>query len=173
MNNQIPKSWILLFLAVVGILVGLYLTSPDPVVTGESDALPETSRAITFEGMLLTGGNAIYLENQTAEQTQVLIGYVVLSAAGYVVVYDDNDGVPGEVVGVSDLLEDGGEHILMRVDEPLQDGEIYYAMLFHDDGDGLFRALSDTQAIDSTDSVILMTFEATIDAAPEVEAVMP
>jgi hypothetical protein len=173
MSNQLPKSWIFLFLAVIGLLIGLYVTSPQPSEKIPVEQLPETSRAITFDDMLSNGNDAIYIENQTAEQTQVVIGYVVLSRPGYVVIYDDHGGIPGEKIGVSEHMEEGGEHMFMRVDEPFVDGEIYYAMLWHDNGDGIYRESTDMQVVDSTDSVVLMTFEAIAGVEPEIEPIHP
>lgn len=173
MNNQVPKSWVFLFLAVTAVLIGIYFTTPTPTEPDASESLPETSRTTTFEEMLEHGENAIYLEDQTAGQTEVVVGYVVLSSPGYVVIYGDEEGVPGEEIGSSALLEEGGEHISLRVDDVLVDGDVYYAMLWHDDGDGLFRDSRDTQVNDSADSVILMTFEASANTEPESGAVMP
>jgi hypothetical protein len=123
--------------------------------------------------MLELGDDAIYVENQTGGSTFVLAGFAVLSKPGFIVIYDDQSGVPGSFVGKSMLLPTGGEHVIVPVDEPLVDGQVYYAMLYHDDGDGQFREDEDTQVIDSADSVVLMTFLASSQASPEVGSVNP
>lgn len=174
MNNQIPKSWIFLFLAVGAVLVGLYLTTPEPQssTSQESEAL-EPTRAQTFETMLEVGEDAIYLENQTSGETQVQVGYVILSEPGFVVIYNDQAGIPGEVIGVSQFLQEGGEHLLVRVDELLENAGVYYAALHHDNGDKRFDLARDVLVNDTNDSVVLMTFLAQEDAVPEDGPVMP
>jgi len=57
--------------------------------------------------------------------------------------------------------------------EALVEDHVYYAMLYHDDGDGRFREDADTQAADSEQSVVLMTFLATPEAQPELGPVEP
>lgn len=177
MNQQVPKLWIFVFLAVVATLVGIYVTSPKPqtipVDTDPLDELPESDRAMTFEQMLVTGKNAIYLENQASGSAEVTIGFVVLSDPGYVVIFDNNDGVPGEIIGYSALLQKGGEHIVMRADTPLEEDALYFAMLYHDNGDGYFSAVTDTQVLDTENSVVLMTFIAQEGVVPEAEPVTP
>lgn len=170
----VPKSWIFFFLVVVAIVVAIVVTGPEGPTQTESflPTIDDTART-TFSTMLEKGGNAIYVEDQLAESLSVQVGFVILSTPGYVVIYDDESGVPGSVIGSSGLLQDGGEHLVVAVDDPLVNKQVYYAMLYYDDGDGLFDPAKDTQATDSEDSVILMSFLTRSDAAPESEAVSP
>lgn len=175
MTNQVPKLWIFFFFIVVALLIGLALSEPASQVeeqVGQSQEMEEV-RAQTFQGMLERGDNAVYVENQAAGAKGVQVGYVVLNQPGYVAILNDDGGVPGVVIGVSELLETGGEHLTVLLDGSLQDGAVYYAILYHDNGDGVFQADQDTHALDSVDSVVLMTFLATISAEVETGAVMP
>lgn len=171
----VPKSWIFFFLAVVGLVMAILVTEPQaPVQTESSQASSiDDTPGTTFSSMLEKGGNAIYVEDQTAGVFSVQVGFVVLSAPGYVVIWDNADGVPGSIIGRSELLQDGGEHLVVTLDTALHDKQVYYAMLYHDDGDGEFDAGQDSQATDSEDSVILMSFLAREDAVPESQAVSP
>lgn len=156
------------------LIAAILATGPDsPTSTATQTDAPDPTRTATFEGMLALGGNAIYVENQTAGSTFVLVGFAVLSQPGFVVIYSDNGGVPGSVIGESFLLPSGGEHLIVPLDEPLVDGQVYYAMLYHDDGDGRFREDADTQATDSQQSVILMSFLASAESEPESGPVLP
>jgi hypothetical protein len=170
----IPKSWILFFLAVIAIVVAILLTQPEEPVTSPSpDPTEDVTRGSTFSEMLERGGNAIYVEDQLTDSSTVQVGFVVLSAPGFVVIYDDADGVPDSVIGFSGRLAEGGEHVVVSVDAPLEHDRVYYAMLYHDDGDGAFQEETDSQATDSEDSVILMSFSARKEATPESGAVSP
>jgi hypothetical protein len=176
MQNQVPKSWILLFIAVFVVILAIYLTGPQSPQNGSvgySEAIETSDRSTTFDQMLLVGDDAIYLENQTADASVVIVGYVLLSRAGYVVIYSDNDGVPGEVIGYSVLLEDGGEHVSIELNQPLVNDQVYYAVLYHDNNDQQFSAITDLQTTDSEESVVLMTFTAQANLFPETGAISP
>lgn len=162
------------FVVILILVVAILATGPDSPTSSQTQTdAPDPTRAATFEGMLALGGNAIYVDNQTTGSMSVLVGFAVLSQPGFIVVYDDNGGVPGTVIGESSLLESGGEHLIVPIDEPLVEDQVYYAMLYHDDGDGRFRTEADTQAVDSEQSVILMNFIATAQAQPESGPVVP
>lgn len=174
MRQTVPKLWIFAFLAMAVLVVAILVSEPQlPEPTGSEEVILEPDRSATFEQMLKIGDNAIYVENQPSDQVYVRVGFTVLSQSGYVIILDDNEGVPGEIIGESDLLEAGGEHFIVPVDKHLEHDQVYYAMLYHDNGDGRFRAQEDTQVVDAQDSVVLMTFVARRDAQPETEAVMP
>jgi len=174
MQQTLPKLWIFVFLAVGAIIVAILLTGPSaPTETQTDEIAMDSPRSATFDQMLEKGGNAIYVENQLSDQSMVRVGFAVLSEPGYVVVFDDNEGVPGSVIGNSVLLEAGGEHFVVPVNKPLEEDQVYYALLYHDNGDGEFSLAVDTQALDFEESVILMNFIATPDSEPELNAVMP
>ncbi len=174
MQNAVPKLWIFFFVIVL-VLVMAILTSSSQTPVSESleSSTPETTRYTTYENMLERGDNAIYVENQNSHSTFVLVGFAVLSKPGFIVIYDDNSGVPGSIVGESMLLPTGGEHLIVPVETPLLQDQVYYAMLYHDSGDGRFRIDDDTQVVDSEQSVVLMTFLAINQAAPETGPVVP
>ncbi len=171
----VPKLWIFFFLGIVGLVIGILVTQPgvsDQTVSQQSISVDDTP-GTTFSSMLEKGGNAIYVEDQLSGISSVRVGFVVLAAPGFVVIFSDQDGVPGQAIGHSDWLEDGGEHLIVPLYETLQEDEVYYAVLFLDDGDGEFDEQEDTQAIDSEDSVVLMSLLARKDAVPESEAILP
>jgi len=174
MQQGVPKLWIFFFLIVLGLIIAILTTQPSssPSIQTSSDA-PEATRYATFEQMLELGDNAVYVENQASGSTFVLIGFAVLSQPGFVVIFNDDGGVPGSAVGESNLLPTGGEHLIVPVNEALVDGQVYYAMLYHDDGNGRFREDQDTQVVDSEQSVILMSFLASDESEPESGPVEP
>lgn len=161
-------------LATVAVLAaGIVLTSRVPG-SGTRGDTPETPRERTFDQMLQDGTSAIYVEDQAAGAAGVAVGFAVMREPGFVVVFDDDGGVPGNAIGVSELLPPGGgEHVPVTLGAPLSDGEIYYAVLYRDDGDGRFDAAVDAQLTDAQDDVVLMTFAALTDAMPEEGAVLP
>ena len=124
-----------------------------------------TPRQQTFNAMLSEGTSAVYVENQPAGAESVLIGFAVMPDEGYVAIYDSEGGHPGKEIGRSDLLPaGGGEHLSVAVGSPLNDGEIYYAILLGKNG---------RERADADDNVILMSFSARVDAEPETGAINP
>ncbi|MBI2473102.1 hypothetical protein HYV70_00915 [Candidatus Uhrbacteria bacterium] len=178
MQQNLPKSWIFVFLVVTTLVIVILLIGPEKQISKQkqveqSQQTTEPSRSTTFESMLEAADNAIYVENQKTGASSVQIGFVVLSRPGYVVVFNDQQGIPGSVIGQSDLLSSGGEHFAIPVSNPLQEGEVYYAILYHDDGDERLRLEKDVQVTDSQNSVILMNFIASQEAEPEQGAIAP
>jgi hypothetical protein len=174
MQQTVPKLWVFLFSIIAVLVVAIVVTNPSPPTPPpEEFADPDPTRYSTFEQMLLVGDNAIYVDNQKSGMASVRVGFVVLSEPGYVVILDDDDGVPGSIIGESHLLLEGGEHVSIELDQTLEEAAVYYAMLYHDDGDGRFRASEDVQVVDSEESVVLMTFLASAQSEPESGPVLP
>lgn len=87
-----------------------------------------------------TGPADIVVSDQRAEGTALVVESVTLPAAGWVVLQADDGGGPGEIVGVSDLLNGGttlGVSIAFFL--PLEDDSTVHATLHVDmDRDGRF-----------------------------------
>lgn len=174
MQQMLHKLWIFFFGIVASLVVVIITTGPSsPEVSETQIQAPEPTRYATYEEMLERGDDAIYVENQQSDQSRVQIGFVVLSKPGFIVVYGDDGGVPGSIIGESDLLESGGEHLTVLVDEVLSENQVYYAMLYHDDGDGRFWADEDVQVVDSEQTVVLMSFLVGFESKPESGSVLP
>ena len=107
---------------------------------------------------LLVGSNAIYAADQQPGDT-VSISMAVLQTSGYVVIHEDKDGAPGAILGSSKVLTQGqSTDVSISLSRTSQDGEILYAMLHVDDGDGAFDPTQDGPVKDDQGNIILMTF---------------
>ena len=107
---------------------------------------------------LLVGSNAIYAADQQPGDT-VSISMAVLQTSGYVVIHEDKDGAPGAILGSSKVLTQGqSTDVSISLSRTSQDGEILYAMLHVDDGDGTFDPTQDGPVKDDQGNIILMTF---------------
>lgn len=174
MSHNFPKLWIFFFLITLVLVVTIIATAPStPEVIETQTEAPEPTRYATYEEMLERGDDAVYIENQQSGLESVLVGFVVLAKPGFVVIYNDNGGIPGSIIGKSDILSSSGENVVIPIDESLVDDQVYYAIMYHDDGDGYFGAEEDTQAVDSQQSVVLMTFLATLQSQLESGFVDP
>ncbi|MDP3769501.1 MAG: hypothetical protein U1A25_02820 [Candidatus Sungbacteria bacterium] len=123
---------------------------------------------------LIIGHNAIYVAEQLPGRS-VSVSVVRIEKPGFVVIHEDAGDAPGKILGVSNLLPAGETKnllpiMLLRV---AQDGEIIYAMLHVDNGDGVFDAEDDKPVFDSVDGTPMMMIVAVSKDATEPGIVNP
>lgn len=118
---------------------------------------------------LLVGDNAIYVSD-IKPATMVNVGFAILSGGGYVVIHEDSEGKPGAIVGNSILLPQGeNRDFEVTLSQESVDGEVLYAMLHSDNGDGVFNPAEDSPIQDNQGNIILMRFQVSSNATePEV-----
>ncbi len=162
------------FLVTTGIIVAILGSRPDNNAFITLDPLPP--RVQTFEQMKAASGAGIYVEDQPAGAAEVVIGYAVMPAGGFIAIHADNGGVPGQMVGISSVYPQGGEHLVISVSPPLVEEEIYYAIVYTDPNEDPIKALSSGKAralTSNDDNVVMMSFAATASAVPETQPVEP
>ena len=124
------------------------LNAPSVVETMESGEVENTNNAIAVTDY--TPGNV------------AIIDLVALDEPGFANVHEDNNGKPGEVLGVSEFFEPGEyESVGIELDRASEEGETLYAMVYHDDGDGEFLVGEDLPATDIDGEFIMIPFEVT------------
>ena len=75
----------------------------------------------------------IVAEDQGSVGTSIVVAEVDLPSAGFVAVHSDDDGSPGPVIGVSDLLPAGTtDDVTVRLDEPLASDAVVHPMVHID-----------------------------------------
>ncbi|MBI5655104.1 hypothetical protein HZC53_05650 [Candidatus Uhrbacteria bacterium] len=90
---------------------------------------------------------------------EVKLDYVLLQKQGFVVIHEDKDGMPGAIIGSSELLN-AGEMRETFVKVKTQTGKTYWAMLHADNGDKKFDAKTDAPVKDSKDAIVMAKFKA-------------
>ena len=94
------------------------------------------------------GGMNIFIEN------------VILGNDGYVVIHRDEDGKPGVIIGVSELLSKGTvSNFLIDIDEEIVEGDSLFAVVHKDDGDKVFSPDMDVPALDDEGNIVLVRFD--------------
>ncbi|TSD07402.1 MAG: hypothetical protein Greene07144_920 [Parcubacteria group bacterium Greene0714_4] len=137
------------------VVVALMIVIAMPLLRGKyKEPVPSSNNSTG----LIVGTNAIYVEDQAPSKT-ILVATVRLEKPGFVIVFDDANGVPGKILGRSDFLPAGEmENLLpIQLSRKTQDGEILYIALHFDDGDGMFDVTKDQPALDSTSALPVMT----------------
>ena len=108
--------------------------------------------------VLQTGENIIYVSEQRPASS-VLVDWVSMVKGGYVVIYDDNNGKPGEIIGNSKILPEGeSRNVPISLVRPTINGEFLFAMLHEDNGDGFFNPSIDILLRDQDGNIMYMIF---------------
>ncbi len=108
--------------------------------------------------MLKNGENAIYVVGQSSGQSIVTIAYAVFAKPGFITIHEDDHGLPGKIIGVSDLLSGRTNAPVVNLETALQTDRVYYAELVADDGNGAFEESKDLPVNDKDKSVVIMSF---------------
>ncbi len=123
----------------------------DPPVTEGNDEPVVDSFAVTIDEDVEPEGPTVEVSDQVlpADAPDVVtVDSADFDENGFVVVHADNDGAPGEILGASDLLEQGDaphSDIEVMLDSSTEDGDQLHAMLHADDNDnGSFEESEDS-----------------------------
>ena len=108
--------------------------------------------------ILKIGDNAIYVADQKPGSF-VVINFVVVNKNGYVVIYDNIRGRPGNTIGGTKLLPEGeSRNVVASLARPVLDGESLFAIIHEDSGDGVFSPTLDVPFRDEEQNIIFMRF---------------
>ena len=170
-QTSLPKTWLFFFVIMIVLVIGAILQASidsGPFVTvheGTSSSLLSSSemtdRQKNAEGMAAKGGNTIYIENQKAGQSIVSIGFALFADSGFVVIHEDENGVPGKIIGSSALIRKRENQFTIQTSIRLKKDQMYYAALHRDNGDETFKDADDGFLNDADSDVALMSFLAT------------
>lgn len=110
-------------------------------------------------GMSVDEKAQIRMSDQTAESLTATIDFVSMSKPGFIVIHEDTNGTAGEIIGASELV-DNGESRNIGIYVRMVAGAGYYAMLHADDGDGLFNPETDGPVLDKNNEPVMTRFNA-------------
>ena len=140
-SNMIKARTFLVILAVALLVldVGLYFSH----ISGR--ALQERRSS-----GLLVAGSALYVAEQLPSKT-LAVSFVIMEKPGFIVVHEDKNDAPGNVIGSSIILPRGEQDKLppIKLSRKTIDGETLYAMLHADNGDGIFNKNQDQPIVDA------------------------
>ncbi len=143
MNEQNKKYWIIggavVILAIIGIAMYNRSQNVNPTTIG-SDA------------------NFITVSDQDPDSVAVLVDDASLSASGFIVIYEDAGGLPGNVLKTSNLLTTG-DHKNVSIIMAMKPGATYHAGLWGDDGNGEFGIGNDQPLLGSNGNPVVTSFK--------------
>ena len=161
-----PRLVIISSLALAALVAGCAKTQPPPRPPAAETAPTTPPAAIAAPAR--AGPNLVYVTDQPPG-VAVTVAQVGLARSGYVVIHNSDNGKPGEVVGASSLLSAGDRAIVsVTLTQPAGVGQVLFAMLHRDDGDGAFDAANDLPVRDSLGNTMMMEFSISADVnAPD------
>jgi hypothetical protein len=158
-SNQGIKAWqwvVTAIVVIVLVVLGYYM------IKGGNGNSSINDNATTTEETANENSNDIN-RVMISDQYPGNIAYVSsvqLSNPGFVVIQEDKDGVPGNVIG-SKYFEEGINTGKVMLTKNTVEGKVYYAVLYKDDGDKLFDIEKDTLLKGLTGANIMKSFKAT------------
>ena len=100
-------------------------------------------------------GDTFQISTQAPGDT-VVVDFASLEQAGYLVIQAYTEEGPGEVLGTSPLLAAGMiEQVQITLNVTTEPDQTFFAVLYHDDGDGLFSPEADMMVYDQSGTVPL------------------
>lgn len=152
--------------------VEMYMDSDEGVdMKRSADVAPEGASMMMMAPSEEAGdmimGDMLTVFDQTPGRV-VTIENVTLTTAGFVVIQADEAGVPGAVLGVSPMLfAEPSNFVDIPLTTELTLGTMYFATVYHDDGDGVFTLETDFPAIDAYGGAPIMYMFGVYNAVPQ------
>lgn len=155
-----PKNWMLPVAGLVAIVVVILIVV---FATRGGYRAPATQQpTVQTPTPPAVPSNSISVSDQPAGQA-VIIETANLKESGYAVIHEDAKGSPGKVIGNSDALKTGSyDNLSVNLTRTAKEGEVLYAMLHADDGDGTYGFPDEDFPIkDDQGNVVLKKFTVT------------
>lgn len=153
--NQGIKTWqwvVTVIVIIVLIILGYYL------FRGDRASAPETETPDT-EQVSSSDVNRVVVSDQYPGDV-VYITSAQFENPGFVVIRENNNGNPGAIIGQAYFGEGINPGRITLVKET-EEGKLYYAVLYSDNGDEQFNVATDLPLKDVQGNTILRTFRVT------------
>jgi hypothetical protein len=97
----------------------------------------------------------------------IVVDFVSLLVPGYVVIHTEDSGEMGEIIGASAVLPDGlSEMITIQLPATTMPDQTFFAVLYFDNGDGVFDPEVDLPVYDSSQTLPVYQMFSTTPATP-------
>jgi hypothetical protein len=140
------KDYTVTIIVVVGlfILTLMLIVAIGPERGDIQPVITFTHKAGSTAPMAYSGREHIQVIDQNVTAGKVIILSAALKENGYVVIHKEEKGKPGPIIGVSNMIAPGlYSNRSVVLTEGVAQGDILYAMLHADNGDGIFTPKDD------------------------------
>lgn len=120
----------------------------------------ETAASLKSKDTLFVKEKESILVDDQPAGNQIEIKKVFLARGGWVVVYKDNNGAPGKILGAQKFNPGVSKGTIVYLRPATVSQEIYYAIAHKDDGDGKFDYKVDTPSVGERGQSVIAKFKA-------------
>jgi len=159
----IPLLWIV-WLGIIAIaVIGILLSQPSaPISDPSKEAIDETQwqlREDHYASLVAETGAGVLIADQVTGK-EVTVTSATMPASGFLVIFGDDDGAPGERIGSLKLEKGVHENVLVPLSQEVQSGEVCYAVVTQENIDQK-ESLYDTgdPILDADGAWVLMSFQ--------------
>lgn len=157
------KKALIFIIVIIAVIVGLFMinstlkTKMTDNTSGDTTTQQEYTDAVSAPDQ--AGGVEVFIED------------ITLKNPGYVVIHREVDGTPGPIIGSSDLLPAGEtKNLIVSLNESVKEGDVLFAMLHSDNGDGTFEFPGpDAPVLDTNGNIVMQKFTILSEGALDVE----
>lgn len=110
------------------------------------------------ESVVMESKNSVTVSDQLAGFS-VIISEIVSENGGWVVIHEDADGKPGNILGAQRVDTGSFEDITVDLLRNTEEERTYYAMLHEDDGDKQFNHGKDSAVISLNGAPVMDAFD--------------
>jgi len=119
---------------------------------------------VDHNGISQDENSAIYILEQKPSNIAIA-AYAILEKPGYIVIHENNNGNFGKILGNSKLLPIGkSDNVFIGIIRQSFHGEIFFAVMYEDSGDGIFTPGVDVPFKTDFDDIIFTKFRINVDA---------
>lgn len=150
----------IIVVVIVGIFVWRYFSSK----TAPSEQVGEEQN-----GQVSSLTDSIFVVNQKPGRF-VNVDRATLSKKGYVAIHKEEAGVPGAIIGFSNLLNPvESKNFSITLNRKSVAGENFYAMIHWDNDNGTFNPAEDMPAKDKDGNIVMVKFMISASASEPIE----
>ncbi|MDQ2932937.1 MAG: hypothetical protein M3Q80_00960 [bacterium] len=157
------KTWqwvVTVVVIIVLIIIGIMVFGNK----NDSDIPTDTAATTTDVANNPLEQNRIIMSDQFPGNV-VNISSIQLANGGWVAIHKDNAGSPGDIIGTK-YFDKGFNTGNITLTSATVEGGRYYAMLHSDNGDKLFNPAKDLPIKDARGSIIMRTFQVSVNVDP-------
>ena len=134
-------------------------SSTETMTDTDTSMTDETSSGTDTTAMTPSVKNDTVVVEDQAAGTSVTVSKVSFREAGWVVIYEDNSGAPGRILGAQ-LFDAGTWPGTVELLRGTVAGQTYYAVLSSDNGDRAFDPKKDEPLKGENGAMVVTTFKA-------------
>lgn len=157
------KNIILLATGIICIILVGYFWGGQKIALAPSSDLTEKNNEENNNNLITSPSSKIIVSNQIPGEV-VMVTEVTMSEAGWIAVHDNNDNVPGNILGAYYLPEGTHKNQMIPLLRAVAEDKSYFVIIHKDDGDRVFNHKIDLPALNSLGKIETIDFRVAVES---------